>query len=127
MLGSFSTEVMCVVVATEQGHAPNVHVIDEAPTREGNIAIAIVVGAEVHAMLEQKPEQKDLKKVCMHIGLCNEQSWDGDACSCSVRTEQCLKKKLLNSYRIMPESHYNGRVRNICKTTWSDRHHSNQN
>ena len=95
MLGSFSTEVMCVVVATEQGHAPNVHVIDEAPTREGNIAIAIVVGAEVHAMLEQKPEQKDLKKVCMHIGLCNEQSWDGDACSCSVCTEQYLKEKII--------------------------------
>ena len=48
-------------MATELRHAPSVLAIDEALTREGNIAITIVVGAEVLAMLEQKPEWEDLK------------------------------------------------------------------
>ena len=73
--GSSSTEVVCVVVATEPRHAPNVHAIDEAPTREGDIAIVIVGGAEVSAMLEQKPDQENLKQVCMYIVLCDEQSY----------------------------------------------------
>ena len=50
VLGSFSTEAMCIAVATEQRHAPNVHAITEVSTREGNFAMVIVVGVVVHAI-----------------------------------------------------------------------------
>ena len=65
---------MCVAVATGQRHAPNVHAVNEVDTLVGNIATVIVSGAVVHAMLEQRAEREDLKKVCMYIGICDEQS-----------------------------------------------------
>ena len=50
VLGSFSTRATLFAVATERGHAPNVHAMREAAGAK-TIAMAIVSGGEVLAVL----------------------------------------------------------------------------